>query len=112
MLISGQQVDIPRYRHAESRIHDRTISDIAKVQYVQPDPAAAGQPLVERRVVLDRMEIENAKPRSRKPPVLAEALSRVTRSVREPRRVGHSGLQNRIPINYIRLRCVHSITAK
>ena len=96
MLIAGPQVNVPGYRHAESRIHGQARSGVAKEQDVQLDPAAAGQPLIERRVVLDRMQSENAKPWSRKPYVLAGAVGRATRSVREPSCADGSGLERTI----------------
>ena len=88
-------------------------SGVAKVQDIQPDLAAAGQPLIERRIVLDRMQSENAKPWSRKPYVLARAVDRVTRSVCEPSCADDSGLERTITIiwhtSQVRRRSLQSI---
>ena len=94
MLIARQQVNVPGYRHTESRIHGQARSGIAKVQDVQLDPAAAGQPLIERRVVLDRMQSENAKPWSRKPYVLAGAVGYISQ-------VRRRSLHSIIHISYV-----------
>jgi hypothetical protein len=62
VFVAGEQIDIPCDRNAEPWIYRRAVAIIGQEQDIQFNPTAAGHELVEGSVVLNRVEIDDAKP--------------------------------------------------
>ena len=72
VLIPREQVDIPGDGHAEPRVEGRLEPVIAQVEDIEPDVRPRREPLVERGVVLDRVQVDH--PQSRDAPPVAEGV--------------------------------------